>query len=132
MNRSLLARFALALAAAACTGPAGAGGEGATSGAACPPDSALTYETFGQAFMSSYCTECHASSRRGVRRQGAPSDHDLDTLEGVRETEAGHIDESAAAGPAHVNTAMPPASFGRQPSEDERRKLGEWLACGMP
>ncbi|HEU4535393.1 MAG TPA: hypothetical protein VFS00_14795, partial [Polyangiaceae bacterium] len=115
---------------AACGGAAA--DEGAFSGSTCPPDSTLTYESFGRDFMASYCTGCHASALRGVKRHGAPSDHDLDTLEAVRETEAGHIDENAAAGPERVNVAMPPADYARQPSEEERRRLGEWLACGMP
>jgi mono/diheme cytochrome c family protein len=102
------------------------------SGATCPPDSTLTYESFGRAFMDKYCVACHASTLQGGARQGAPSDHDLDTLEAVRETEAGHIDENAAAGPDRVNDAMPPSTFSPQPSEAERRDLGKWLACGMP
>lgn len=100
------------------------------SGATCPPSSTLTYETFGRAFMNDYCTRCHSSALRGAERNGAPSDHDFDTLAGIRATTTHHIDELAAAGPAHVNTAMPPTD--PKPSTSEREQLGEWLACEMP
>jgi uncharacterized membrane protein len=79
--------------------------------------------------MASYCTRCHSSSLQGAARNGAPSDHDFDSLAGIQAM-AEHIDEWAAAGPERVNTAMPPS--GSKPSEAERRQLGEWLACDAP
>lgn len=127
---------ALALGLAGCgssggdDGPSG-GHAHDLSGSTCPPGSALTYDTFARDFMTRYCTECHSSAVAARDRQGAPSDHNFDTLGGIRETEEGHLDEQSAAGPDRVNTAMPPAGS-PQPSEEERRKLGEWLACGMP
>lgn len=126
-----LSSLATALCLTACNN-GGQDDEAVNSGATCPPDSTLTYESFGRAFMDKYCVACHASTLQGKSRQGAPSDHDFDSLEAVRETEAGHIDESAAAGPARVNDTMPPDSFQPQPSEAERQDLGKWLACGMP
>ena len=59
-------------------------------------------------------------------RQGAPSDHNFDTLAGILKV-SGHVDSHAAAGPVSVNTSMPPSD--PKPPEEERRKLGEWLAC---
>ena len=106
------------------------GSSGQATDSTCPEDSNPTYENFASGFMQRYCTRCHAASLRGSARQGAPSDHNFDTLAGLRATDAAHIDENAAAGPGGVNTAMPPSS--PQPTTDERRKLGEWLACGMP
>jgi uncharacterized membrane protein len=132
--KRLLAIVGLALCLASCGGDdddddgAGAG----TSGATCPSNSSLTYQTFGQAFMGKYCTPCHASGLSGAARQGAPSDHNFDALSDIRATEQGHIDEVSAAGDKKVNKAMPPSNFATQPSEAERRQLGEWLACGMP
>lgn len=114
----------------------GCGGEHADdeqhepSGATCPPGSSLTYENFGREFMNDYCTRCHSSALDGADRNGAPSDHDFDTLAGIRATTTHHIDELAAAGPDHVNTAMPPTD--PKPSKSERERLGEWLACEMP
>lgn len=117
---------------------------GEPSGATCPAGSTLTYETFGQSFMEQYCTSCHSSALTGAARHGAPSDHDFDTLAAIHEVGAEHIDLVAAAGPLHVNTAMPPTEghagaptvshvdHESLPSEAERRLLGEWLACGMP
>lgn len=101
------------------------------SGAECPENSTLTYANFGQSFMSQYCTDCHSSTKSGNARQGAPVDHDFDTLDNIRATEAEHLDETAAAGSDHVHTAMPPESYGAQPTESERRQLGEWIACGF-
>jgi hypothetical protein len=111
----------------ACSSPAP---EQGPTGSSCPADSTLTYASFGKGFMDRYCVRCHASTLSGSERNGAPSDHDFDTLEGIHATEPEHIDEQAAAGPDHVNTAMPPDE--PRPSENERRELGEWVACGMP
>ncbi len=104
--------------------------EGGPSGATCPESSALTYESFGRGFMAAYCTRCHSASLSSSDRNGAPSDHNFDTLEGILDTPAEHLDEQAASGPAHTNTSMPPD--GPAPSLEQRSKLGEWLACGTP
>jgi uncharacterized membrane protein len=111
---------------AACDGGAY---EGKPTGAVCPDDSTLTWNSFGRQFFADYCTRCHSSELRGAERQGAPNDHNFDTVQGVR-AELDHTDESTAAGPDAVNTWMPLGA--PTPTEDERRKLGEWLACGAP
>ena len=103
--------------------------EGVETGSICPSNSTLTYETFGQDFMESYCVRCHDSQKTGDARMNAPLEHDFDTLEGVMLV-ADHIDEFAAAGPDAINEVMPPD--GDKPSIAERRQLGEWLACGAP
>jgi len=103
---------------------------GGSTGTTCPSGSTLTYDTFGRQFMSNYCVRCHGSSITGTARQGAPGDHDFDTLAGIHATELEHIEEQAAAGPNQTNTAMPPSE--PRPSQAEREKLGEWLACGAP
>jgi uncharacterized membrane protein len=95
----------------------------------CPPGSSLTYENFAKPFMERYCTRCHAVALTGAARRGAPSFHDFDTLFGIKAVNE-HIDETTASGPAATNTSMPPDK--PSPSVDERRTLGEWLACGMP
>jgi len=96
------------------------------SGATCPPDSAWTYENFGQPFMEQYCVRCHSSELHGSARQGAPLYHDFDSLEGIIVV-SNHVDEYTAAGPDSVNERMPPN--GEPPSLEEREKLGEWIAC---
>lgn len=103
-------------------------GVGEATDAACPSSSDLTCETFGRDFMEKYCTRCHSSKLTGAARMDAPPGHDFDTLSGVLAV-AEHVDEYAAAGPDATNTVMPPS--GAKPSEEERRKLGEWLACEL-
>ena len=120
----LLLCLALLATAAACGGGDGAGDP---TGSTCPPGSTLSYETFGNDFMQSYCVECHASDLPAAERMGAPTGVDFDTLEGILDR-AGEIDSAAAAGPDATNTLMPPAEQ-PQPTEAERMMLGEWLAC---
>ncbi|MCY1060758.1 cytochrome c [Nannocystis sp. SCPEA4] len=103
--------------------------EGTPSGAMCPEDSTLTWDSFGKDFMANYCTRCHAVAVKGSARQGAPNDHNFESGPLVR-LELDHIDKAAAAGPDAINTSMPPSA--PMPTEEERRKLGEWVACGAP
>jgi len=95
----------------------------------CPQGSTLTYDNFGKPFMDNYCTRCHASDLRGEDRHGAPSFHDFDTLFGIKVV-SDHVDETTAAGPAATNSGMPPDK--PYPTLEERKQLGEWIACGMP
>lgn len=92
--------------------------EGTPTGSNCPDTSALTYETFGQAFMAANCLSCHS---------GAESPN-LTTLAAIQQNAAA-IDRSAAAGPKATNTIMPENAA---VATAERTKLGEWLACGAP
>jgi hypothetical protein len=109
--------------------------------AACPdPDPmSLTWDSFGMQFMTTYCTDCHASDLKHTQRNGAPLYHDYDTLMGVLETPE-HVDEYAGSGLTVTNTEMPPSqcpttpggSLNRdcpQPTEEERKNLSIWLAC---
>ena len=111
----------------------GCGGEdevlGPSTGTACPPGSTLTYASFGQQFMASYCTGCHSSTLTGAARMGATPFHDYDMIEGIRAV-ADHIDQTAGAGPDAVNESMPPSS--PKPTLEERQKLAEWIACQAP
>ena len=103
--------------------------EGGPTESVCPTTQTLTYDNFGQAFFDGYCQRCHASTVTGAARMQAPADHVFDTVADIRVL-ATHIDDHAAAGPAGVNTEMPPNA--PTPTEAERRQLGEWLACGAP
>lgn len=107
----------LTVALAALVGACGSG-LGDSTGSVCPSGSTLTYANFGQSFMQNYCLACHAD--------GGAESPKLSTLEQIRAS-SGDVDRAAAAGPNGVNTYMPE---GRSVPEDERRKLGEWLACG--
>ena len=102
---------------------------GPATGATCPPASTLTYASFGQAFMESYCTRCHSSTLSGADRNGATAFHDFDTRLGVVQV-ADHIDQAAGSGPNATNDQMPPD--GAMPSVAEREMLAEWIACGAP
>ena len=123
-----MARLAVALASLllACTEPPIMG---PPTEAVCPQDSTLTYENFGKPFMERYCTQCHSSKLSGDARMGAPTFHDFDTLYGIRGV-ANHVDMTAAAGPAAINTGMP--NVDPKPTKTERYQLGEWIACGAP
>lgn len=90
----------------------------------CPDDSTLTAEDFGGPFMLTYCTGCHHSALPEGERAGAPLGVDFDSLTDVR-AQAARI--WARAG--DQNATMPPVG---PPPEDERARLGEWLACGAP
>ena len=100
--------------------------EGTPTGSTCPPASTLTYDNFAKPFMEEYCTRCHSSQLKGEARNDAPLGHDFDSQQGIIVV-GEHVDERAGAGPDAVNTIMPPSD--PKPTEAERRKLGEWLAC---
>ena len=115
--------FAL-LAGASCSSDDGSPeSEGKPTGAECPSESPLTYDTFGREFFQQYCLACHSST--GTVSGG----HAFDTLAEIRES-ASHIDEYAAAGPEATNRVMPPQA--PRPSDEGRLRLGEWIACGAP
>jgi len=93
-------------------------GLGEDTGSTCPADSTLTYENFGRTLMAENCS-CH------VTGDESPS---FDTLDAIR-ANLSDVDRAAAAGPDAVNDYMPDDA---DMPESERRKLGEWLACGAP
>lgn len=103
--------------------------EGQATGALCPSDNTLSYDTFGKAFMADYCVDCHSSEVKGSARRGAPAGTDFDTLAAIR-LHSGHIDAHAAAGPKAVNDEMPEED--PRPTLEQRIQLGQWLACGAP
>lgn len=105
MIRAVLAALTAACAADTSTGIA-------ASEVTCPSGSTLTYENFGQAFVTEHCLSCHASQRPTLTTQAA-----------VQASAATIID-------AAVTSSVMPA--GSSLVIDERRLLGEWLACGAP
>ncbi len=116
------------LAACGSEDDAEGGGGGGPTGAVCPDDSALTYDDFGRQFFATNCNLCHGAA--SPDRMGAPTSYTFDTVEQIR-VHADEIDMLSAAGPDATNTLMPPEGF-PAPSEEDRQKLGEWLACGAP
>jgi len=94
---------------------------------ACPPTDPPTYDNFGRPFMETYCTTCHDAAKTGALRERAPLGVDFETRAQLRLWTA-NIDKQAAFGPAAANTAMPPE--GRPaPTDAERTRLGEYIAC---
>jgi uncharacterized membrane protein len=139
--RSLSRIASLAVVAVLCLGHSDDGGcgggdededehEGTATGATCPSSNGPTAQNFGTQFLQTYCLSCHSASVTGTARQGAPTDVNFDTLDEVR-VHSAHIDSHAAAGPNATNSEMPPANR-TQPTQQEREKLGQWLACGAP
>jgi uncharacterized membrane protein len=78
-------------------------------------------------FFTSYCLECHSETKLGDDRQGAPVTIDFDTRSLVRMATA-NIDKQAAWGPDAHNSIMPPDGH-MQPTDAERIRLGEYIAC---
>jgi hypothetical protein len=102
---------------------------GTPSEAECPAGGTdLTYDNFAKDFFSKYCNRCHGGDVKGDARMGAPADHMFDTIEQI-ELLRDHIDQLAAAGKV-TNTKMPLTD--PKPSVEDRKKLGEWLACDLP
>lgn len=104
-----------------------------------PDPETVTYENFGMQFMETYCLQCHSETLPRSQRNGAPLFHDFDDLIGILQV-GNHIDEQAGSGPAASNHFMPPercpaepggplAIDCPQPTEAERQKLAEWMAC---
>lgn len=83
--------------------------------------SPLTYETFGDPFVTSWCRGCHSAEVYPTMRQDAPLDVNLDTIDEVRAQRRMILQLAAET------TAMPPSGG---PSDEERALLREWLACG--
>lgn len=117
--------IAFALCLAGCGGEDEPPLEGAATGTTCPSSSTLTYDNFGRNFFRAFCQRCHSAD--STNRNGAPSGVNFDTLEQIR-SHSERIDELAGLGPDAENTAMPPK--GLLPTDVERQRLSEWLACG--
>jgi hypothetical protein len=96
----------------------GGGGGGSSTGIdvstlACPPESTLTYESYGQLVIEEQCLGCHAGNE-------SPR---LDSVEAIRANKNAILREAIAS------TAMPE---GGDMTIEERQTLGEWLACDAP
>ncbi|HEV8549857.1 MAG TPA: cytochrome c [Polyangiaceae bacterium] len=118
MHVSRTIRGWITVAAVAMAAGCGQNSLGDPTGSTCPADSKLTYETFGKAFFAANCLECHASKE-------SPQFNTLEQIQASKD----EIDRAAAAGPKTTNTYMPD---GADVSDADRKKLGEWLACGAP
>jgi hypothetical protein len=117
-------RWLVLVALAACGGDP----QGEDTGSTCPPVDPPSYASFGQAFMQTYCLDCHSQTKLGDDRNGAPVTIDFDTRSLVRENTS-KIDKQAAFGPKAKNRLMPESGHDPVPSDAERVRLGEYIAC---
>ena len=87
-------------------------GKADAGGSACDT---LTYDSFGKAFLTSYCTSCHvgAAAAKGVR---------LDSLAGVTAAKSKVKSEVS-------RSAMPPLGS-KAPTSAERTQFGQRIDCG--
>lgn len=107
----------------ACSDPV----EGEDTGSTCPPADKPDYASFGMMFFQTYCLDCHSETKMGDARNDAPVTINFDTRSLVRENTS-NIDKQAAWGPNAHNVLMPPDGE-PQPTDDERLRLGEYIAC---
>ncbi|HKP61006.1 MAG TPA: hypothetical protein VJV78_29955 [Polyangiales bacterium] len=137
MSTRLVCTTLLALVAFACapepnnSAPySGGGGEYGGYGDTAAPltpandDCAGNIPTFTQVSAFAKCAHCHASTRVGAERNGAPASVNFDSAAAAD-----------ASGDAAVNLvragAMPPPSSGLSLSQAEREQLYEWVMCRM-
>lgn len=93
----------------------------ADSADACADAPALTWESFGQGFLTQQCQTCHAST--APDRHGAPADVHFDTVD-----DAWHFSAAILGTAAGDTPTMPPEGG---PSADDRQRLEWWLRCGV-
>ena len=85
----------------------------------CSDAPTVTYETFGEGFMSENCQSCHAST--SPNRYGAPEDIYFDTHEDIINQAATILAVTTGEAPT-----MPPAGG----VDEQKRELVEiWLSC---
>jgi len=97
---------------------------GDDSGTVDPECTDLTWDTYGEGYLRSWCNGCHSAEVEGDGRAGAPVGVDFDTHAGLRE----HLDRVVARGTGDDPT-MPPVGGA---DDAERARFAEWLDCGAP
>ncbi|MFT3697306.1 MAG: hypothetical protein QM831_29455 [Kofleriaceae bacterium] len=76
-------------------------------------DSTLTYDNFGESFVSEYCSSCHAGKQRP----------DLSSQSGIQANVDDILNEAV------YTSDMPD---GGSLTNEQRITLGQWLECGAP
>jgi hypothetical protein len=79
------------------------------------PCDSITYDSFGKAFIASYCVSCHGPTI-------AQGNVKLDSLAGVTASK-GKVKTEVSS------SAMPPF-LSPAPTAAERKELGQWIDCG--
>ncbi|MDB4956059.1 MAG: hypothetical protein JWO36_3628 [Myxococcales bacterium] len=101
-----------------------ADGGAASADAASCASSYLTYESFGQPFVTNWCRGCHSVNLPDDMRQMAPNNINFDTLADV------HTWSQRIAIRATLNPATMPPKGG--PPDSDRALLAVWIGCGAP
>lgn len=101
-------------------GGAGCAGSDEDDSGYCTDAPAVTYETFGDGFMTQNCRTCHTSGQ--TVRQGAPDDVNFDDAASVWA-----LKDRVLARAAIDTPTMPPLGG---TTEDDRYLLRAWLECG--
>lgn len=83
----------------------------------CSTDSTLTWESFGQSFMTANCTSCHGTT--------SASDGVSLTSAALVRAHLNKVDSEVASG------AMPPRGSTSLTTQ-QKTDLANWLACGAP
>lgn len=104
----LVTLFALASVTACTSGGQSTGIEPLS----CPTDSTLTYASYGQAVIEAKCMSCHDTEGPILGTQAQVQAHASQILDAAVYTDAMPEDGTMTI--------------------EERRQLGEWLACGAP
>ena len=90
----------------------------------CDESLGITWESFGQGFILSQCAGCHSSNVPEDMRAGAPAGVDFETHELTQQW----LERIYARSADEANTMPPVDSI----PEEDRIRLGDWLACGAP
>jgi len=102
-------------------GPGDSDGGGDT-GDFCDDAPTVTYNNFGQGFMTENCQGCHAST--APDRYGAPKEVIFDTVEDCWE----QVDRVLLRSTGSAATMPPQGGV----SDDDRTRLAWWLRCANP
>lgn len=90
----------------------------------CPPESMVTWNSFAEGWIDTWCTGCHSATLAGEDRQGAPDTVNFDTYGDVVQ-----YGERIRVLATMADPYMPPSGG---TSEANRALMAEWIACGMP
>ena len=103
-------------------------------GPTCDREPPLTYENWGEAYISDFCVGCHSSLVEGAERRGATVGVDFNTYGDVmRQVDRIEARGTGPAGrpasvPARPDFTLPPSGG---PNEEQVRIFEEWLTCGV-
>jgi len=87
-----------------------------------------TWESWTSGFLRTWCTACHSAQLGTGARYGAPAGIDFDTYADAVLL-SGAIESAAGPGDGESAPRMPPVGG---PTSEERARLVDWIACGMP